>query len=252
MDYAMMISRIYKDYVPVEVMNTMLQIAQEYPVSIGASYNEYTFIEFAINGVGAVRLTFRDHKQVTYTATYSRRHGSLKVVTSRVSVPLDLIEVDMGDYIFSTIMLGLKSYKRFHPTGLSAAPISVNDFKDYMIPARLVAKMLDTIGIDDCIEILAPANDTSIVSLTKSMAADEHYHFIESRLNCRETNVYTYHVGSYVTTSRPADNVPEQWVHVEAVKRMLQEYKLMLASKQSEVLEASAEHLTVNVNVTVE
>lgn len=226
MDYTMMISRIYKDYVPVEVVNMMLQIGREYPVAIGASYNEYSLIEFAINGYGGVRLVFRDRKQVTYTITYSRRHGSLKVMTGRVSKPLDAIDVGIGDYIFSTVMLGLKSYNRLHPVGLSTAPVSMMDFKDYMIPARLITKMLDTINTD--IDILPSANETSIITLAKSVIIDNHYAFIESCMDRHETNVYDYGVGMYVTTSRTTDNVPEQWIHVEVVKKMLQEYKLML------------------------
>lgn len=85
------------------------------------------------------------------------------------------------------------------------------------------------------------------MSLAKSVNSDDCYIFIETRLAKRVTNVYTYCVGRFIASDRYDDNVPEQWVHVEVVKQMLQEYKQMLINSKQ-----ASKSVTVNLNITLD
>lgn len=243
MDYTMMISKIYAEEVPVKVVASMINIGYTYHVKFTTEVSGFTLLELDVNGVGAVRVVFRYKQNCIWEAVYSLRSQSLKV--SKYAENVTTVKTEIGNYIFSAVILAL-STRRFFDHNKSY--VTCNNFKDYMIPARLVTTMLDSLMSNTDIELVEPYNgDTNIMSLAKSVKCDDYYIFIEDRLAKHMTNVYTYSVGKFVTSNRYDDTVPEQWIHVEAVKQMLQEYKQMLINSKE-----SSKSVTVNINVALD
>lgn len=243
MDYTMMISKIYADEVPVNVVASMINIGYTYHVKFTTEVSGFTMLELDVNGVGAVRVVFRYKQNCIWEAVYSLRSQSLKV--SKYAENVTTVKTEIGNYIFSAVILALSTRRFFDH---NKPYVTCNNFKDYMIPARLVKTMLDSLMSNTDIELVKPNNgDTNIMSLAKSVKCDDYYIFIEDRLSKHTTNVYTYSVGKFVTSNRYDDNVPEQWIHVEAVKQMLQEYKQMLINSKE-----SSKSVTVNINVALD
>lgn len=243
MDYTMMISKIYAEEVPVKVVASMINIGYTYHVKFTTEVSGFTLLELDVNEAGAVRVVFRYKQNCIWEAVYSLRSQSLKV--SKYAENVTTVKTEIGNYIFSAVILAL-STRRFFDN--NKPYVTCNNFKDYMIPARLVSVMLDSVSDNIAIELVKPNNgDTNIMSLAKSVKCDDYYIFIEDRLSKHMTNVYTYSVGKFVTSNRYDDNVPEQWIHVEAVKQMLQEYKQMLINSKE-----SSKSVTVNINVALD
>lgn len=243
MDYTMMISKIYAEEVPVDVVASMINIGYTYHVRFTTEMSGFTLLELDVNGVGAVRVVFRYKQNCIWEAVYSLRSQSLKV--SKYAENVTTVKTEVGNYIFSAVILALSTRRFFDH---NKPYVSCNNFKDYMIPARLVSVMLDNVSDNIAIELVKPNNgDTNIMSLAKSVNSDDCYIFIENRLTKHVTNVYTYCVGRFIASDRYDDNVPEQWVHVEVVKQMLQEYKKMLINSKE-----ASKSVTVNLNVTVD
>lgn len=242
MRYDKMISEIYAEEVPVDVVAATINIGCDYDVRF-SDFRDYTLLELNLNLYGNIRAVFRDSRSQTWEALYNRARQSLRV--TKRSDAVDIVDVSVGKFIFVTIILALSAHRYFNHIG----PVTNNDFKDYMIPARLVKTMLDNVIHNTDIEIVESNNaDTNIMSLAKSVNCDDCYVFIENRLAKHVTNVYTYKVGVFVSSNRYDDNVPEHWIHVEAVKQMLQEYKQMLINSK----EASKSVTTVNINVALD
>lgn len=243
MDYTMMISKIYAEEVPVDVVASMINIGYTYHVCFNVGVSGFTLLELDVNGLGNARVVFRDSRSCMWEAIYSLRGQSLKV--SKYTEEVTVLKTEIGNYIFSALILALSGRRYFNH---DEPYVSSYRFKDYMIPARLVKTMLDSVSHNTDIELVEPYNgDTNIMSLAKSVKCDDYYIFIEDRLSKHMTNVYTYSVGKFVTSNRYDDNVPEQWIHVEAVKQMLQEYKQMLINSKE-----SSKSVTVNINVALD
>lgn len=241
MRYDKMIPTIYAEEVPVNVVATMINIGCEYDVRFSDS-KDYTLLELDLNLRGNIRVVFHDNRNQTWEALYNRARQSLRVTKS--SDIVDTVDVSVGRFIFVAVILALSAHRYFNHRG----PVTNNDFKDFMIPARLVKTMLDSLMSNTDIELVEPyKGDTNIMSLAKSVNSDECYIFIENRLDKHVTNVYTYKVGIFVASNRYDDDVPEHWVHVEAVKQMLQEYKQMLINSKE-----ASKGVTVNLNVTLD
>lgn len=237
-----MISKIYVEEVPVKVLASMINIGYTYHVKFTTEMSGFTLLELDVNEAGAVRVVFRYKQNCIWEAIYSLRSQSLKVSNTE---NVTTVKTEIGNYIFSAVILALSTRRFFDH---NKPYVSCNNFKDYMIPARLVSVMLDSVSDNIAIELAKPNNgDTNIMSLAKSVNSDDCYIFIETRLAKRVTNVYTYCVGRFIASDRYDDNVPEQWVHVEVVKQMLQEYKQMLINSKQ-----ASKSVTVNLNVTLD
>lgn len=243
MRYDKMIPTIYAEEVPVNVVASMISIGYTYHVRFNVAVSGFILLELDVNGLGSARVVFRDSRNCMWEAIYSLRGQSLKV--SKYTEEVTVLKTEIGNYIFSALILALSGRRYFNR---DEPYVSSYNFKDYMIPARLVKTMLDSVSNNTDIELVEPYNgDTNIMSLAKSVNCDECYLFIENRLTKHVTNVYTYYVGKFVASSRYDDNVPEQWVHVEVVKQMLQEYKKMIINSKE-----ASKSVTVNINVALD
>lgn len=241
MKYDKMISEIYAEEVPVDVIASVINIGCDYDVRF-SDLKDYTLLELDLNIRGNIRAVFRDSRNQTWEALYNRARQSLRV--TKYNDAVDVVNVSVGRFIFVTMILALSAHRYFNHIG----PVTNDDLKDYMIPARLVKTMLDSVMTNTDIEIAESNNaDTNIMSLAKLVNCDDCYVFIENRLAKHVTNVYTYKVGVFVSSNRYDDNMPEHWIHVEAVKQMLQEYKQMLINSKQ-----ASKSVTVNLNVTLD